>query len=122
VVDKFGVEIFYGAPTALRALMREGDEWVHKTSRRSLRLLGSVGEPINPRSLGMVSQGGGRRPLPDRRHLVADRNRRRDDHAPARRHGAEAGVRHAPDVRRSLRWTTPTARSWTGRLTAEAWS
>ncbi|MCW1400862.1 acetate--CoA ligase [Novosphingobium sp. MW5] len=48
VVDKFEVEIFYGAPTALRALMREGDEWVAKTSRKSLRLLGSVGEPINP--------------------------------------------------------------------------
>ncbi len=48
VVDKFGVEIFYGAPTALRALMREGDDWVKKTSRKSLRLLGSVGEPINP--------------------------------------------------------------------------
>jgi acetate--CoA ligase len=48
VVDKYGVEIFYGAPTALRALMREGDEWVKKTSRKSLRLLGSVGEPINP--------------------------------------------------------------------------
>jgi len=48
VVDKYAVEIFYGAPTALRALMREGDEWVTKTSRQSLRLLGSVGEPINP--------------------------------------------------------------------------
>jgi acetyl-CoA synthetase len=48
VVDKYEVEIFYGAPTALRALMREGDEWVKKTSRKSLRLLGSVGEPINP--------------------------------------------------------------------------
>jgi len=48
VVDKFKVEIFYGAPTALRALMREGDDWVKKTSRSSLRLLGSVGEPINP--------------------------------------------------------------------------
>ncbi len=48
VVDKYDVEIFYGAPTALRALMREGDEWVKKTSRKSLRLLGSVGEPINP--------------------------------------------------------------------------
>jgi acetyl-CoA synthetase len=48
VVDKYAVEIFYGAPTALRALMREGDEWVKKTSRQSLRLLGSVGEPINP--------------------------------------------------------------------------
>jgi acetyl-CoA synthetase len=48
VVDKFGVEIFYGAPTALRSLMREGDDWVTRTHRTSLRLLGSVGEPINP--------------------------------------------------------------------------
>ena len=48
VVDKFQVEIFYGAPTALRSLMREGDDWVKQTSRKSLRLLGSVGEPINP--------------------------------------------------------------------------
>ena len=48
VVDKYGVSIFYGAPTALRALMREGDEWVKKTSRKSLKLLGTVGEPINP--------------------------------------------------------------------------
>ncbi|HEY0958784.1 MAG TPA: acetate--CoA ligase [Novosphingobium sp.] len=48
IVDRHQVNIFYGAPTALRALMREGDEWVEKTSRKSLRLLGSVGEPINP--------------------------------------------------------------------------
>ena len=48
IVDRYQVNIFYGAPTALRALMREGDEWVQKTSRKSLRLLGSVGEPINP--------------------------------------------------------------------------
>lgn len=48
VIDKYNVEIFYAAPTALRALMREGDEYVTKTSRKSLRLLGSVGEPINP--------------------------------------------------------------------------
>jgi acetyl-CoA synthetase len=48
VVDKYQVEIFYAAPTALRALMREGDDWVSRTSRKSLRLLGSVGEPINP--------------------------------------------------------------------------
>ncbi len=48
IIDKYQVEIFYAAPTALRALMREGDEWVGKTSRKSLRLLGSVGEPINP--------------------------------------------------------------------------
>ena len=48
VIDKHQVEIFYTAPTALRALMREGDDWVTKTSRSSLRLLGTVGEPINP--------------------------------------------------------------------------
>jgi acetyl-CoA synthetase len=48
IVDRHQVNVFYGAPTALRALMREGDEWVKRTSRKSLRLLGSVGEPINP--------------------------------------------------------------------------
>ncbi len=48
VVDKHKVNIFYTAPTAIRALMREGEEPVKKTSRKSLRLLGSVGEPINP--------------------------------------------------------------------------
>ncbi|MBD9655007.1 acetate--CoA ligase [Pseudomonas sp. PDM12] len=48
VIDKHQVNIFYTAPTALRALMREGEGPVQKTSRSSLRLLGSVGEPINP--------------------------------------------------------------------------
>ena len=48
VIDKHQVTIFYTAPTAIRALMREGDEPVKRTSRKSLRLLGSVGEPINP--------------------------------------------------------------------------
>lgn len=48
ICDRWGVNIFYTAPTALRALMREGDAWVARSSRQSLRLLGSVGEPINP--------------------------------------------------------------------------
>ena len=48
VCDKHKVEIFYTAPTAIRALMREGDDPVKRTSRASLRLLGTVGEPINP--------------------------------------------------------------------------
>jgi acetyl-CoA synthetase len=48
VIDKHKVNIFYTAPTAIRALMREGDGFVKKTSRKSLRLLGTVGEPINP--------------------------------------------------------------------------
>ena len=48
IVDKYKVNIFYTAPTAIRALMREGAEPVKKTSRKSLKLLGTVGEPINP--------------------------------------------------------------------------
>ena len=48
IIDKYKVNIFYTAPTALRALMREGNNPVYKTSRKSLKLLGTVGEPINP--------------------------------------------------------------------------
>jgi acetyl-CoA synthetase len=47
-IDRLGVTIFYTAPTAIRALEREGDDWVARHSRKSLRLLGTVGEPINP--------------------------------------------------------------------------
>ncbi len=50
LVDKHHVNIFYTAPTAIRSLMAQGDEPVKKTSRRSLRMLGSVGEPIDPKS------------------------------------------------------------------------
>jgi acetyl-CoA synthetase len=48
IIDKNQVSIFYTAPTAIRALMKEGDAWVKSSSRKSIRLLGSVGEPINP--------------------------------------------------------------------------
>ncbi len=48
IVDKYKVNTFYTAPTAIRALMREGSDPVNKTSRKSLKLLGTVGEPINP--------------------------------------------------------------------------
>lgn len=48
VIDKHNVSIFYTAPTAIRSLMREGTGWLDSTSRASLRVLGSVGEPINP--------------------------------------------------------------------------
>jgi len=67
VIDKHKVNIFYTAPTAIRALMREGDEPVEKTSRASLRLLGSVGEPINPEAWLWYHRvvGGGRCPIVD---------------------------------------------------------
>ncbi len=48
IVERYKVSVFYTAPTAIRALMREGEEWVKKRGVSSLRLLGSVGEPINP--------------------------------------------------------------------------
>jgi hypothetical protein len=48
IVDKYKVSIFYTAPTAIRSLMRSGNEPVKRHSRKSLRVLGSVGEPINP--------------------------------------------------------------------------
>lgn len=48
IIDKHQVNIFYTAPTAIRALRKEGDQWVKKTTRQSLKLLGTVGEPINP--------------------------------------------------------------------------
>jgi acetyl-CoA synthetase len=48
IVEKYGVNIFYTAPTAIRAIMRSGDDWPNKRDLSSLRLLGTVGEPINP--------------------------------------------------------------------------
>jgi acetyl-CoA synthetase len=67
VIDKHKVEIFYTAPTAIRALMREGDGPVTRTSRASLRLLGSVGEPINPEAWHWYHRvvGDGRCPIVD---------------------------------------------------------
>lgn len=67
VVDKHKVNIFYTAPTALRALMRDGDAPVQKASRKSLRLLGTVGEPINPEAWQWYHRivGDGRCPIVD---------------------------------------------------------
>ncbi|WP_374577569.1 acetate--CoA ligase [Phenylobacterium sp.] len=67
VIDRHKVEIFYTAPTAIRALMREGDEYVTRTKRTSLRLLGTVGEPINPEAWLWYNRvvGEGRCPIVD---------------------------------------------------------
>jgi acetyl-CoA synthetase len=67
VVDKHHVTIFYTAPTAIRALMQKGDEPVKRTSRATLRLLGSVGEPINPEAWRWYHRvvGDGRCPIVD---------------------------------------------------------
>ena len=67
VCDKHKVQIFYTAPTAIRALMREGERPVKKTSRKSIRLLGTVGEPINPEAWLWYHRvvGDGRCPIVD---------------------------------------------------------
>lgn len=67
IVDKHQVNIFYTAPTAIRSLMREGDEFVKQSSRKSLRILGSVGEPINPEAWRWYFQvvGDSRSPVVD---------------------------------------------------------
>jgi acetyl-CoA synthetase len=67
VIDKHQVNIFYTAPTAIRALMAQGDEFVTETDRSSLRVLGSVGEPINPEAWEWYYHvvGNGRCPLVD---------------------------------------------------------
>ncbi|HEX4112698.1 MAG TPA: acetate--CoA ligase [Stellaceae bacterium] len=67
VIDKHKINIFYTAPTAIRALMREGEAPVKKTSRRSLKLLGTVGEPINPEAWLWYHRvvGDGRVPIVD---------------------------------------------------------
>lgn len=67
IIDKYKVNVFYTAPTAIRALMRAGDHWLQSSTRDSLRLLGSVGEPINPEAWYWYQQkvGKGRCPVVD---------------------------------------------------------
>ncbi|MBF0517172.1 MAG: AMP-binding protein, partial [Nitrospirae bacterium] len=67
IVEKHGVNIFYTAPTAIRALMKEGDQWVKAHDLSSLRLIASVGEPINPEAWMWYynTVGGGRLPIAD---------------------------------------------------------
>ena len=103
VIDKHKVNIFYTAPTAIRALMQAGDDPVKKTSRKSLRLLGTRRRADQSGSVGMVSSRGRRRALPDRRYLVADRDRRHFDHAAARRDQTQAGFGDTAVLRRGAR-------------------
>ncbi len=67
ICEKFRVNVFYTAPTAIRALMREGDQWTEKYDLSSLRILGTVGEPINPEAWMWYHNkiGGGKLPIVD---------------------------------------------------------
>ena len=99
VIDKWDVNTFYTAPTAIRALMGAGDDFVKRTDRSSLRLLGSRRRADQSGGLGVVSPRRRRRPLPDRRYLVADRDRRHPHHAAAGRHQAQARLGDAAVLR-----------------------
>ena len=81
IIERYGVTIFYTAPTAIRAFMRWGTEWPKKRDLSSLRLLGSVGEPINPEAWVWYHRYIGGEKMSGRRHMVADRDRRHHDHA-----------------------------------------
>ena len=92
LIERYGVTVFYTAPTAIRAFMRWGTEWPGRHDLSSLRLLGSVGEPINPEAWMWYHEVIGGDALSGRRHLVADRNGRDHDHAAAGRDGSEARI------------------------------
>jgi acetyl-CoA synthetase len=94
MIEKHKVTIFYTAPTAIRSLIKaaEGDEKVHPPARPEQPAHPGFGRRADQsRSLDVVPPERGRRALPDRRHLLADRDRRPHDHAAAGRHAAGAG-------------------------------
>ena len=117
VCDKHKVNIFYTAPTAIRALMREGDGPVKRDQPQVAAPARHGRRADQSRGLALVLQRRRRGPLPDRRHLVADRDRRDPDHAAARRHAAQAGLGDAAVLRHPAghrRWRRQ------GRWTGEA--
>ena len=94
MVQRHKITIFYTAPTAIRALAAQGDEFVTKYDRSTLRVLGTVGRADQPRSLGVVLRRGRRQALQHRRHLVADRDRRHLDQPDRACDAHQAGLRH----------------------------
>ena len=76
IIERHGVTILYTAPTAIRAFIRAGDEWPKKRDLSSLRLLGQRGRADQPGGVDVVPPRHRRRALPDRRHVVADRDGR----------------------------------------------
>ncbi len=99
VVDDLQATILYTSPTALRALIREGDEWVKKSSRKSLRILGQRGRAHQPRGVALVPRRGGRGPLRRGGHVVADGDGRHPHHPAPGRHAHQAGQRHPAVLR-----------------------
>ena len=110
IIEKYGVTIFYTAPTAIRTFMKWGAEEPAKHDLSSLRVIGTVGEPINPEAWMWYHDAHRRRALPGRRHVVADRDRGDHDQPPARRDDDEAGLGDVPaagHLRRARRRRRP---------------
>ena len=101
IVERYEVDILYTAPTAIRTHMKWGPEFAGKHDLSSLRLLGSVGEPINPEAWVWYHEHIGGERLPDRRHVVADRDGDDHDHAASGRDDDEAGLGDAARSRAS---------------------
>ena len=100
VVDKHKVDIFYTAPTAIRSLMGLGNDYRDAQQAEIAQAARQRGRADQPRGLGVVLPRGRRRPLPDRRYVVADRDRRHPHHAAPRRDQAQAGLGDASLLRR----------------------
>ena len=92
IVERYGVTILYTAPTAIRAFMRWGTEYPAAARPVVAAAAGFGRRADQPRGVDLVLEGDRHRAVPDRRHLVADRDRRDHDHAAARAHHAQAGV------------------------------
>ena len=103
IIEDYKVTILYCAPTAIRAFMKQGEEFPARHDLSSLRLLGSVGEPINPEAWLWYHEHIGGEQTPDRRHVVADRDGHDPDHAAARRDDHQAGRGHVPVPRHRRR-------------------
>ena len=121
IIEDYKVSILYCAPTAIRAHMKQGRSTPSAHDLTSLRVLGSVGEPINPEAWLLVPRAHRRRHGPHRRHLVADRDRHDHDHAAPRGDRHEAGQRHLPVPGRRRR-TSSTATARASRWAAAATS
>ena len=116
IVERYGVTILYTAPTAIRAYMKWGPEYAESHDLSSLRLLGSVGEPINPEAWVWYREHIGVGSHTGCRHLVADRDGHDHDHAAAGHHHAQTGVGDHSRFPES----TPTSTTRTGTRSAPA--
>ena len=114
LIDKYGVNVFYTAPTAIRTFMRWGTEFPSKHSLASLRLLGTVGEPINPEAWIWYQEHIGKGSLPCGRYLVADRDLNDFEFAAAGHHCDETRFGDA-----SVSWNY---RGGSGRGRRKSWS